>query len=195
MTFEEETCVCEQTVAISDCGPSSPSGKSGLAVVGCVMQNVKIRCSPDIEVAIGPMTCADYADVRELIPGVSQCTTTFAEDDVNALLAIPTYHPVCVRLVPSNGNSKDSTLVGFAELYRLPHLGRGFDARLERVLIIEDYRGMGLATKLCNYMIEQAKVLGCGRVDLTVEAENAKHVYGNKLHFKEVDTTVMRRKF
>lgn len=45
--------------------------------------------------------------------------------------------------------------MGFLELLRLPHLGRKFDGRLERVVVSEDFRNKGLATKMCQHTIAQ----------------------------------------
>lgn len=148
---------------------------------------VEFLCK-DVTVVFRPMEVDDYGAVRDLVPLVSRCFTRFSSQDVQALLALPTYHPWCAI-------RKDTgALVGFVELLRLPHIGRQFDGRLERVVVSENFRNRGLATMMCEYLITQAKeVLNCGRIELTVEKENARHIYEQKLQFVPVSTTVMRR--
>lgn len=133
------------------------------------------------------MTVSDYDIVRKLLPKVSTCVSTHSEDDITYFLSLPTYHPF-VAFREDTGE-----LVGFAEIYRLPHLGRSFDARLERVITTESFRGQGLATRMCECLIDLAKTkLNCNRIDLTVEKADARHIYETKLQFKHVNTTLLR---
>eukprot|EP00918_Siedleckia_nematoides_P049656 GHVU01108836.1.p1 GENE.GHVU01108836.1~~GHVU01108836.1.p1 ORF type:complete len:218 (+),score=21.87 GHVU01108836.1:317-970(+) len=120
---------------------------------------------------------------------VSSCEIELAEDAVAQITALNTYFPFVV--IDSSGE-----IIGFAELYCLPHLGRRCDARLERVVVDETHRGKGIASALCVHILQLAEgVLHCGRVDLTVEKDNARHIYEDKLGFEQIQTTVMRKKF
>ncbi|CEL99281.1 unnamed protein product [Vitrella brassicaformis CCMP3155] len=167
------------------------------------------------------MRPTDYPAVRDLLPKVSRCREEHSLELVAAYLSLPTYHAFCcftstdpdqpfsapaapaVAAATTNGHDGPSTLpadfdesslelVGYGELYLMPHMGRGFDGRLERVVVSEGFRGRGLATALCEHIIEQARgPLACGRVDLTVENPAAKHIY-TKLGFEDVQTKMMR---
>eukprot|EP00921_Rhytidocystis_pertsovi_P004912 GHVQ01008527.1.p1 GENE.GHVQ01008527.1~~GHVQ01008527.1.p1 ORF type:complete len:257 (+),score=60.14 GHVQ01008527.1:319-1089(+) len=131
------------------------------------------------------------------------CTTTTTNGTVGGCDSKEdTNNGTTIGYVDHGGGAEDDMLhgqlelIGFAELYRLPHLGRNFDGRLERVITREEYRGKGIATKLCEYIVDIAKTkLDCGRVDLTVEKGDARHVYQDKLQFSPVETTVLRKKF
>ncbi|CDJ29106.1 acetyltransferase domain-containing protein, putative [Eimeria mitis] len=86
----------------------------------------------------------------------------------------------------------EGPLCGFAEVYVLPHLGRAADGRLERVIVAAELRGQGLGTAMCREVLRFSRLqLGLGRVDLTVEKENAKHIY-TKLGFEPVSTETLR---
>eukprot|EP00918_Siedleckia_nematoides_P049657 GHVU01108837.1.p1 GENE.GHVU01108837.1~~GHVU01108837.1.p1 ORF type:complete len:186 (+),score=34.68 GHVU01108837.1:40-558(+) len=141
------------------------------------------------EFVVRLMKKSDYAAARKLIPKVSSCEIELAEDAVAQITALNTYFPFVV--IDSSGE-----IIGFAELYCLPHLGRRCDARLERVVVDETHRGKGIASALCVHILQLAEgVLHCGRVDLTVEKDNARHIYEDKLGFEQIQTTVMRKKF
>eukprot|EP01067_Filipodium_phascolosomae_P002927 Filipodium_phascolosomae@DN2524_c0_g1_i1.p1 len=130
-----------------------------------------------------------YLETYSLLKKVSRCTAPHSQSFLESeILSNPLYHPI----VCTNG----SQVVAFAELYRMPHLGRLFDGRLERVVVADKMEGLGLATKLCGYIVEQAeKSLLCNRVDLTVENPKAKHIYQNKLQFDCLATQMMRKYF
>eukprot|EP01055_Gregarina_sp_Pseudo9_P001087 Gregarina_sp_Pseudo_9__1086@NODE_1707_length_1380_cov_237_475019_g1582_i0_p1_GENE_NODE_1707_length_1380_cov_237_475019_g1582_i0NODE_1707_length_1380_cov_237_475019_g1582_i0_p1_ORF_typecomplete_len186_score12_99Acetyltransf_1/PF00583_25/1_3e11Acetyltransf_10/PF13673_7/2_7e10Acetyltransf_7/PF13508_7/1_8e07Acetyltransf_3/PF13302_7/2e06Acetyltransf_4/PF13420_7/3_4e06GNAT_acetyltran/PF12746_7/0_00067FR47/PF08445_10/0_0023Acetyltransf_8/PF13523_6/0_042Acetyltransf_9/PF13527_7/0_059_NODE_1707_length_13 len=134
-----------------------------------------------------PMKAEDYAFVRAIMPQVSRCNQILSQDIVVQMLDCTTFFPYVV--------CHDETVIGYAELHRLPHFGRGFDGRLEKVLILEEYRGQKIAQKFCSFLCDVARnVLGCGRIDLTVEKPAAKAVYSN-LGFSKVDTEVWRTIF
>jgi ribosomal protein S18 acetylase RimI-like enzyme len=67
---------------------------------------------------------------------------------------------------------------------------------LEDIVVDEKYRGKGIATKLINYAIENAKAEGVSSVNLTSrpERESANRLYG-KLGFEKRNTNVYRIKF
>eukprot|EP00920_Eleutheroschizon_duboscqi_P027104 GHVT01066354.1.p1 GENE.GHVT01066354.1~~GHVT01066354.1.p1 ORF type:complete len:304 (-),score=83.14 GHVT01066354.1:851-1762(-) len=135
-----------------------------------------------------PMVAADYSAVRSLLPHVSRCDRWHEELFLKEMLELPTYHAFCAETADAKRQ-----LVAFAELHRMPHLGRRFDARLERVIVAPAFRSMGLATQLCRHILLVAKEkLQCGRVDLTVENPRARYIYENKLGFAEQQTSVMR---
>eukprot|EP00922_Rhytidocystis_sp_ex-Travisia-forbesii_P039237 GHVS01058390.1.p1 GENE.GHVS01058390.1~~GHVS01058390.1.p1 ORF type:complete len:374 (+),score=27.41 GHVS01058390.1:720-1841(+) len=150
----------------------------------------KIVCRDGTVVLLRSMNASDYETVRTLLPGVSTCSSFHESKALDSILQLPLYHPFCAFQEDSG------EFVGFGELYRLPHLGRKFDCRLERVLTIESFRGKGLATALCQNLILLAKdQLSCGRIDLTVEKSDARHIYEKKLGFKKVATSLLRLKF
>lgn len=83
-------------------------------------------------------------------------------------------------------------MCGFCELYVMPHLGRAADGRLERVVVSPAYRGKGIATAMCQLVLKLAKEqLEIGRLDLTVEKPEARHIY-TKLGFAPVNTETLR---
>eukprot|EP01053_Blabericola_migrator_P005143 Blabericola_migrator_1__5142@NODE_2656_length_2489_cov_252_649050_g1609_i2_p2_GENE_NODE_2656_length_2489_cov_252_649050_g1609_i2NODE_2656_length_2489_cov_252_649050_g1609_i2_p2_ORF_typecomplete_len175_score27_00Acetyltransf_10/PF13673_7/5e10Acetyltransf_1/PF00583_25/2e09Acetyltransf_7/PF13508_7/2e06Acetyltransf_4/PF13420_7/8_3e06GNAT_acetyltran/PF12746_7/0_0011FR47/PF08445_10/0_0022Acetyltransf_3/PF13302_7/0_0017Acetyltransf_9/PF13527_7/0_018_NODE_2656_length_2489_cov_252_649050_g1609_i219472471 len=134
-----------------------------------------------------PMVLEDYETVRAIIPLVSRCHKTLPLSMVKEVLSYPTFFPY----VLCDGEE----IVGYAEIHRLPHFGRGFDGRLEKVIIVEKHRGKKLAQKFCAFLCEVAKTsLECGRMDLTVEKPDAKAVYTH-LGFSKVDTEVWRAMF
>ncbi|OEH75689.1 diamine acetyltransferase [Cyclospora cayetanensis] len=143
------------------------------------------------------MTAADYPAVRMLLPLVSRCQLELGEEDLEQLLKQPTYIPFCCYTVAAptaacEGQGKEGELCGFCELYILPHLGRAADGRLERVVVSPEFRGKGIATAMCQAVLRLAKEqLQLGRVDLTVEKADAKHIY-TKLGFEPVSTETLR---
>eukprot|EP01068_Selenidium_serpulae_P010334 Selendium_serpulae@DN5436_c0_g1_i2.p1 len=143
---------------------------------------VHLPCGEDV--VLTPMTVESYKKVRELLPGVSRCFVQHSPEVVEAMVNNPSYYPICAF--------RNDELVGFAELHLMPHIGRCPDSRLERVVVSENFRGKGLATVLCQEIIAFAKTIDCGRVELTVEKDAARHIYEDKLKFSKVDTTVMR---
>jgi len=58
------------------------------------------------------------------------------------------------------------------------------------VVVDEARRGCGLGEKLCWYLVLQARLLGCVRIELRTENEGAQALY-EKLGFRPVESTVM----
>lgn len=141
------------------------------------------------------MTAADYPAVREMLPLVSRCQLNFGEEDLNELLRQPSYIPLCCfcAIKGTQGEAeKEEELCGYCELYVLPHLGRAADGRLERVVVSPHFRGKGIATEMCRLVLQLAKEqLQLGRLDLTVEKADARHIY-TKLGFTPVETETLR---
>lgn len=142
------------------------------------------------------MTAADYPAVREMLPLVSRCQMQLSKEDLMELLNQPMYIPFCCFSAISTGNGttelKEGELCGFCELYVMPHLGRAADGRLERVVVSPAYRGKGIATSMCQVVLRLAKEqLQIGRLDLTVEKPEARHIY-TKLGFTPVSTETLR---
>lgn len=89
----------------------------------------------------------------------------------------------------------------------MPHFGRGFDGRLEKVLVVEKFRGKKIAQKMCGVLLvvvsgfcnqrfwQARDILKCGRLDLTVEKPDARKVYSNLGFSKLEGTEVMRLMF
>lgn len=148
------------------------------------MEPQKLALPGGDDVLLTSMTLESYPLVREIVPKVSRCQITHPPEVVRTMIDDPNYYPICAF--------KGSDLVGYAELHLCPHIGRMPDGRLERVVVAESFRGKGLATALCREIISLAKKLKCGRMDLTVEKDEARHIYEDKLDFLKVDTTVMR---
>lgn len=88
--------------------------------------------------------------------------------------------------------SVNKEIVGMLTLiiYRIPAWKKGW---IEDVVVDKKYRGKGIATKLINYAIENAKACGVLSLNLTSrpERENANKLY-IKLGFKRRDTNVYR---
>ena len=160
------------------------------------------------------MKAADYPAVRALLPLVSRCQQQLQEPQLSEVLRLSTYIPFCcfaaadtkdataagaAGSAASNGTNGcaskgliEGPLCGFCEVYIQPHLGRAADGRLERVVVSPEYRGQGIGTALCRVVLQFAKEqLGIGRIDLTVEKENARHIY-TKLGFEPVRTETLR---
>ncbi|KAH0474112.1 MAG: hypothetical protein KVP17_000689 [Porospora cf. gigantea B] len=145
---------------------------------------VKVLCN-GTPCTIRPATKYDYPELLKLVPLVSRCPSTHDDDMLNEVFSNPWYHPyVVVR-------DDIGQIVTFGELLRLPHMGRAYDARLERVVTREEFRRNGAATKLCQFMVALASRLRCGRIDLTVENPTARRIYAN-LGFESVKTEVQR---
>eukprot|EP00735_Rhodelphis_limneticus_P002509 TRINITY_DN13407_c0_g1::TRINITY_DN13407_c0_g1_i1::g.9549::m.9549 TRINITY_DN13407_c0_g1::TRINITY_DN13407_c0_g1_i1::g.9549 ORF type:complete len:161 (+),score=10.94,sp/Q5CPU3/SSAT_CRYPI/39.61/3e-28,Acetyltransf_1/PF00583.19/2.6e-15,Acetyltransf_7/PF13508.1/2.6e-08,Acetyltransf_10/PF13673.1/3.8e-05,Acetyltransf_8/PF13523.1/0.00044,Acetyltransf_CG/PF14542.1/0.00086,Acetyltransf_4/PF13420.1/0.00079,Acetyltransf_3/PF13302.1/0.0017,FR47/PF08445.5/0.0063,Acetyltransf_9/PF13527.1/0.011 TRINITY_DN13407_c0 len=139
---------------------------------------------------IRPMTMDDYYVVRKLYCLVSGGKLELTLEMLEEFLRLPSYKPVCL-VYTGEGEDKDA-VVAFAELHLMPHLTRGWDARIERVVVSEKHRGKGYATALCNHLITLARHFNCDRVQLTVEAADAKHIYQDKLGFKPVHTETLK---
>ncbi|CDI84718.1 acetyltransferase domain-containing protein, putative [Eimeria praecox] len=158
------------------------------------------------------MKAGDYPAVRALLPLVSRCQQQLQEPHMSEVLRLQTYLPFCCFAAAGspdaaaaeesetiNGTNGcvskelvEGPLCGFCEVYILPHLGRSADGRLERVVVDPQYRGQGVGTAMCKVVLQFAKEqLGLGRIDLTVEKENAKHIY-TKLGFEPVRTETLR---
>lgn len=161
------------------------------------------------------MRVSDYPSVRKLMPSVSRCFLVFDEEQVAEILSLPTFFAWCCfrkqKTVADREKTREETgggkeggqedearqaegdLLGYCEMILQPHWGRKPDGRLERVVVSEHFRGRGLATQMCREVIQVMKESGIvGRIDLTVEKPDARHVYEDKLGFKEVDTKVLR---
>eukprot|EP01056_Protomagalhaensia_sp_Gyna25_P003247 Protomagalhaensia_sp_Gyna_25__3246@NODE_2952_length_804_cov_291_594771_g2467_i0_p1_GENE_NODE_2952_length_804_cov_291_594771_g2467_i0NODE_2952_length_804_cov_291_594771_g2467_i0_p1_ORF_typecomplete_len181_score17_41Acetyltransf_10/PF13673_7/2e09Acetyltransf_1/PF00583_25/5e09Acetyltransf_7/PF13508_7/8_4e06Acetyltransf_4/PF13420_7/3_6e05Acetyltransf_3/PF13302_7/0_00014FR47/PF08445_10/0_075_NODE_2952_length_804_cov_291_594771_g2467_i031573 len=134
-----------------------------------------------------PMTLSDYEEVRAIIPQVTRCHKVMRSGEVASMLSCGNFFPYVVCC--------EDVIIGYAELHRLPHFGRGFDCRLEKVLITEPFRGQKVAQRFCGFLCDLARdELECGRVDLTVEKPDAKALYTH-LGFSRVDTEVWRLLF
>lgn len=173
-------------------------------------------------VIVRTFTLADYARVRSMLPKVSRCSKWFDEESIAYMTSLGTFFPFVICVVqreekdantpsdlaereggpPSIGGttamSKSTDdhqlekIIGYAELHRLPHMGRGMDGRLEKVLVLEEWRGKKIAQVACQCLLDIARdELHCGRCDLTVEKPDAMAVY-TKLGFEPVETQVLR---
>lgn len=86
----------------------------------------------------------------------------------------------------------EKNIVGYVELYLLFHVGRFFDARIERLVIHKLFRNQKLGLLIMNISIFLLKHLySSNRCDLTAENEIAINLY-KKLHFHNVDTNSFR---
>ncbi|PFH36490.1 acetyltransferase, GNAT family protein [Besnoitia besnoiti] len=155
------------------------------------------------QVVLRRMRVSDYSAVRTLLPSVSRCPETLSETQLAEILRLPVFYAWCcysVRGEQGDGEGggqeraiAEGELLGYCEVILQPHLGRKPDGRLERVVVSQTFRGRGLATKMCQEVIQQIRDAGvCGRLDLTVEKPDARHIYEDKLGFRAVDTSVLR---
>eukprot|EP00914_Ancora_sagittata_P005200 GHVO01010717.1.p1 GENE.GHVO01010717.1~~GHVO01010717.1.p1 ORF type:complete len:187 (-),score=13.74 GHVO01010717.1:77-637(-) len=130
----------------------------------------------------------DYPSVRALIPSVSRCNRTHSSDQISKLIDDGYIVSVCVYTLQDD---TETQLVGYAELVKVPHLGRSWDGRLERVIVHPQWRKNGIGNEISIYITKIAKELGLGRIDLTVERDEALRLY-TKNGYQTVDTTCMR---
>ncbi|CBZ52042.1 putative acetyltransferase domain-containing protein [Neospora caninum Liverpool] len=161
-----------------------------------------LTCKTGEQVILRRMELSDYPAVRVLLPSVSRCPTTLSDAQVASILSLPVFYAWCcfsVKNAESEGGDereREGDLLGYCEVLLQPHLGRKPDGRLERVVVSERFRGRGLATKMCEAVVQEVRERDlCGRLDLTVEKLEARHIYENKLGFKAVDTSVLRLEF
>lgn len=143
------------------------------------------------------MEPSDYSLVRQLLPHVSRCSHHLDDENILRLLQLPTYYAFCCFSVPppQSAATEEGILCGFCELCIVPHLGREADGRLERVVVEPGFRGRGIASAMCSEVIQFAREkLQLGRIDLTVEKPDAKHIY-TKLGFSPVTTETLRKSF
>eukprot|EP01070_Trichotokara_eunicae_P006460 Trichotokara_eunicae@DN4991_c0_g1_i1.p1 len=136
------------------------------------------------------MEVEDYAAVSNLLPKVTRCYEKKSSHEIEKMLLMPTFFPfVCIEM-------STKRTAGYAELHLRPHLCRAMDSSLEKVVVDNSYRGMGVGTKLCQYVIRMARdEYHCGKIDLTAEKEDAIHIYQNKLGFEKWDTGIYRLQF
>ncbi|KEP65056.1 UNVERIFIED_CONTAM: acetyltransferase, GNAT family protein [Hammondia hammondi] len=161
-----------------------------------------LTCKTGEKVILRRMNVTDYAAVRALLPSVSRCPDTLTEAKVASILSLPVFFAWCcfsVKNAEIEGRDEreaEGDLLGYCEVILQPHLGRKPDGRLERVVVSEHFRGRGLATKLCEAVIQELRERDlCGRLDLTVEKPEARHIYEEKLGFQAIETTVLRLQF
>ena len=127
----------------------------------------------------------DYAQIIELLPQVSSsCVAAHDEDTVRSFLALETFQPIVAV--------RGGDVLGYLELHCMPHMMRGYDCRIERVVVDKAARGLGIATKICHFAVSRAKVMGACRIDLTVENPTARYIYTERLGFKHHDTETLR---
>ncbi|KAL8424907.1 hypothetical protein Efla_002857 [Eimeria flavescens] len=133
------------------------------------------------------MKAADYPSVCTLLPLVSRGEQQLSPEALAAVLQQPCYFPFCCFAAaadPQQQPEEEGELCGFCEVYVQPHLRRAADGRLERVVVTPAFRGRGVATAMCAALLQLVKQqLQLGRLDLTVEKADARHIY-TKLGFQ-----------
>ncbi|XP_953593.1 uncharacterized protein TA09565 [Theileria annulata] len=83
--------------------------------------------------------------------------------------------------------------VGYFEIYLMPHLGRLFDSRLERVIVHPEYRKKGIFTYMLTFVIDFCKsTLMCNRIDLTSNNPIAERGY-KTFQFEHINTNLYRK--
>ncbi|CDR94641.1 hypothetical protein, conserved [Babesia bigemina] len=160
----------------------------------------------------------EYLEVRPLVETLSQCPITHCRQYVDVMLRLPSYYPFLVCLVddssgrkrnddtaassscdgPAPASGPDSSpatshIVGYIEVYMMPHLGRLFDSRFERIIVDPKYRNMGVCQKMVATAIHFCRsVLRCNRIDMICNNPVAIHVY-EKFGFELVKTNTYRK--
>lgn len=106
-------------------------------------------------------------DVKEIIEGSSNCFFVAREPVSNKIVGM-------------------LTLI----IYRIPVWKKGW---IEDLVVDKEFRGKGIATKLINYAIKNAKTKGVSSLNFTSrpERETANRLY-EKLGFKKRDTNVFQ---
>ncbi|EDO07484.1 Acetyltransferase (GNAT) family protein [Babesia bovis T2Bo] len=158
----------------------------------------------------------EYLEVRPLVEQLSRCSIIHYREYVERMLRYPSYYPFVLCLsgsasnveprnpVGDNTDANTSTaecnsslgrnmIIGYLEIYVMPHLGRSFDCRLERVVIHPSYRNRGICQRMLNSAIEFCtSVLRCNRIDLISDNPVAVHIY-KKFGFDHVMVNTYRK--
>ncbi|EKX74251.1 hypothetical protein BEWA_042920 [Theileria equi strain WA] len=149
-------------------------------------------------------TYEEYLEVRPILEGVSRCYTVHPREYVEKMLSTPLFYPFIIQLNTKSNDTFDSSLngtndqkhkkiVAYFEIHVIPHLGRLFDSRLERVIVDPEYRNLGIFSELLNFTVRFCtSVLKCNRIDLTSENPIAIRMY-EKIGFEKVDSNVYRK--
>ncbi|KAK2197738.1 bifunctional GNAT domain/Acyl-CoA N-acyltransferase [Babesia duncani] len=139
----------------------------------------------------------EYEIVRPLVEGLSRCPVFHTQEYVEAMLSLPTYFPFIILLKKDVLNPElpleECRIVGFFEIYMLPHMGRFPDSRLERFVVSPDYHNRGIGQGMLELAIKFCKShLGCNRIDLIAKNSIAIHIY-KKFGFSEITESKMFR--
>lgn len=149
-------------------------------------------------------TYEEYLEVRPILEGVSRCYVTHPREYVEAMISTPLFYPFILQLnaepdstcdnSQNNVNgSKYEKIVAYFEIHVIPHLGRLFDSRLERVIVAPEYRNLGIFSELLDFSVKFCKyILNCNRIDLTSENPVAIRMY-EKVGFEKVDSNIYRK--
>lgn len=90
-------------------------------------------------------------------------------------------------------SSQRHKVIGYMEVYTLPHLGRSCDSRLERVIVDPLYRNHGICHIMLKFVIGFCRdLLHVNRIDMICDNPVAIRLY-NKFGFESVDTNVYRK--
>lgn len=88
------------------------------------------------------------------------------------------YHAAFMAIQAQHGNSlivaeHEHQVMGILQLTLIPGLSRGgmLRAQIESVRVSNLYRGQGIGKKLLDYAINQARIAGCGMVQLTSDKQ------------------------
>ncbi|GFE54293.1 acetyltransferase domain-containing protein [Babesia ovis] len=158
----------------------------------------------------------DYTQVRPLVEKLSRCVTFHSREYVEVMLNYPSFYPFVVCLLEDTSTGDDSSpvdndhssvppsadfcsrsdrpkIIGYLEVYVMPHLGRSFDCRLERIIVDPEYRNRGVCQNMLRHAITFCtSVLHCNRIDLISDNPVALHIY-QKFGFKQVMVNTYRK--
>ena len=125
---------------------------------------------------------------RELIKLFGQLTSRDVEFDVKKVLGVPNLYCYVVEVDKKN--------IGFAALTLRFVPTKGYVGVIEDVVIDENYRQMGLGTKLIKKLLDKGNNLKVFAVELTSnpKRESARRLY-QKLGFELLETGVFRFNF
>ncbi|UVC54192.1 hypothetical protein MACJ_003527 [Theileria orientalis] len=133
----------------------------------------------------------EYLEVRPITELVSRSNMYHSGDYIASMLSNPLYYPFILK--SASKNNEKPKIVAYFEIYILPHLGRMFDSRLERVIVIPEYRKLGIFNYMITFAIDFCKsTLKCNRIDLIAENPIAMRIY-ERFEFEKVDTTLYRK--
>lgn len=128
--------------------------------------------------------------ISHLVTQLDDNFQVLADEDIQEIIDAPNTHLFVARL---KGNR--DTIVGMFTLivYRHPYKKKGW---IEDVVVDQDYRRQGIAKKMLNQAIEEAKKLDITSLNLTSSPmrEYANHMY-QQLGFEKRDTNVYRISF
>ena len=123
-------------------------------------------------------------DVTRIIPYLTSSNPEITKDWLRVIIESP-----CNTLLVAK--TEDDTVIGMLSLVIFP-LPSGLRARIEDVVVDEQYQGYGIGKQLNEVAIDIAKRRNVKSLDLTSHPERGAGVFYENLGFEKRDTGVYR---